>query len=84
MSHPDIDQTKAIYRSAIDATATDSAGEAWWGEVQAELASVLDARTLTDAATVIEWWHNDWTMVGDTPIAAAKRLRQAARTLPSA
>lgn len=84
MSNPDIDNTKAIYRSAVDATATDGEGEAWWQEVQAELASVLDARTLTDAAAVIEWWHNDWTMIGDTPRAAAKRLRQAARAIASA
>ena len=76
-----IERTKAIYRSAIDARAADGEGEAWWSEVQAEVAEVLAARTLCDAAAVIAWWHSDWSMVGDTSRAAAKRLREAARTI---
>ena len=76
-----IEQTKAIYRSAIDAKAADGEREAWWREVQAEVAEVLAARTLGDAAAVIAWWHSDWSMVSDTSRAAAKRLREAAGTI---
>lgn len=76
-----IDQAKMVYRSAIDARASDAEGDAWWQEVQHEVSSVLSARTLSDAACVIAWWHHDWSCVGDTPRAAAKRLRDAGRTL---
>ena len=73
-----IEQAKAVYRAAIDARVSDAEGPAWWDEVRVELSRVLTAGTLTEAATVIGWWHNDWASVGDTARAAAKRLRQAA------
>ena len=78
MSTLTIERAKAIYRSAIDARATDAEGAAWWGEVQDEVSRVLAARTLSEAAAVIDWWHNDWSMVNDTARSAAKRLRRAA------
>lgn len=79
MNAPSIEQTKTIYRAAIDASASDGEGEAWWREVQEEVVRLLAARTVGDAAAVIDWWHIDWAMVNDTPRAAAKRLREAAR-----
>ncbi|WP_321846937.1 hypothetical protein [Paraburkholderia bannensis] len=76
-----LDAAKAIYREAIDARASDVEGPAWWGEVADEMRDVIAARTLTDAAALIEWWHHDWTEVSDTPRAAAKRIREAARSV---
>jgi len=76
-----IDQAKAIYRAAIDSRVSDGEGDAWWRDVHEEVALVLAARTISEAAAVINWWHNDWTMVNDTARAAAKRLREAARAL---
>lgn len=76
-----IDRAKMIYRFAIDARACDAEGDAWWQEVQHEVSRVLGARSLSDAADVIAWWHHDWSCVGDTPRAAAKRLRTAGRAL---
>jgi len=73
-----IEHTKTIYRAAIDAGARDDEGEAWWREVQDEVSEVLAARTTSEAAAVITWWHNDWTMINDSAYAAAKRLREAA------
>jgi len=29
------------------------------------------------------WWHIDWTCLNDSPTAAAKRIRHAARDLRS-
>lgn len=73
--HPHI--VKAIYRQAIDPSASDGEGDAWWSEVGAELSGVLAARTLSEAAAIITWWHHDWSSVGDTARAAAKRIRSA-------
>lgn len=75
-------QAKAIYRQAIDATARDSEGAAWWSAVRAEIGRVVAARSTADAAQVIAWWHHDWSTVGDSPKAAAKRIRLAARAVP--
>ena len=33
-----------------------------------------------EAATLIGWWHSDWPAINDIARAAAKRLRQAAKT----
>ena len=74
-----LERTKAIYRAAVDAHASDAEGEAWWAAVQIELCQVLAARTASEAAQVIAWWHHDWSMVGDTATAAAQRIRTAAR-----
>ncbi len=68
---------KAIYRQAIDPNASDGEGDAWWSEVGAELSDVIAARTLDEAAALIAWWHHDWSSVGDTARAAAKRIRSA-------
>ncbi|KKB61160.1 hypothetical protein WM40_24825 [Robbsia andropogonis] len=70
---------KDIYRQAIDPHASDVEGSAWWDEVAGEMRGVIDARTLADAAELIAWWHDDWTGISDTPRAAAKRIREAAR-----
>lgn len=75
------EHTKVIYRAAIDAAARDDEGEAWWQEVQGEVSKVLAARTISDAAAVIDWWHHDWSMVNDSAQAAAKRLREAAKNV---
>jgi hypothetical protein len=76
-----LDMTKAIYRHAVDSRARDGEGAAWWDEVVDEIRDVVAARSVSEAATVIEWWHNDWSAVSDTPRDAAKRIREAARTL---
>ena len=70
---------KAIYRNAIDPRASDCEGSAWWSEVADEVRNVIAARTLGEAAALIEWWHHDWTEVSDTPRNAAKRIREASR-----
>jgi len=77
----ELDAAKAIYRQAVDPSASDSEGSAWWHEVAGELRSVVAARSLDDAAEVIQWWHHDWTAVSDTPRGAAKRIREAARAM---
>ncbi|WP_082079980.1 hypothetical protein [Cupriavidus basilensis] len=76
-----LDTAKAIYRRAIDARATDAEGSAWWAAVATEVAAVIGAENTATAATVIAWWHHDWSQVGDTAKAAASRIRRAARTL---
>lgn len=76
-----LDTAKAIYRAAIDTQVSDVEGRAWWDEVADEMRDVIAARTLADAAALIEWWHPDWTEVSDTPRAAAKRIREAARSV---
>lgn len=68
---------KAIYRQAIDPRAGDGEGAGWWSEVSIELVEVLTAATLHQAAAVIQWWHHDWSTVGDTAEAAAMRIRAA-------
>lgn len=73
-------QAKAIYRQAIDATARDDEGAAWWSDVQAEIGQVVASRTIAAGGKVIEWWHHDWAAVGDSPKAAARRIREATRT----
>lgn len=76
-----LDSAKAIYRQAIDSRASEAEGPAWWGEVADEVRDVVAARTMGEAAAVIDWWHHDWTVVSDTPRDAAKRIRDAARVL---
>lgn len=72
---------KAVYRVAIDPRASDGEGEAWWSSVHADLQRVVNARNAAAAADVLAWWHSDWEWgsVGDTPRAAATRIRAAAR-----
>lgn len=76
-----LDTVKAIYRRAIDAKATDGEGAAWWAAVASEVVAVIRAEDTAVAATVISWWHHDWSQVGDTAKAAASRIRRAARAL---
>ncbi|WP_186032219.1 hypothetical protein [Burkholderia gladioli] len=78
-----LDTAKAVYRKAIDPSAGDSEGAAWWDEVADEVRDVVAARTLAAAAAMIEWWHRDWTEVSDTSCDAARRIREAARALRS-
>ena len=68
-----------IYRAAIDATVNGDAY--WWHGVLAEVREVCAAPTIKAAATVIEWWHHDWSSVGDTASAAARRIRQTAKAI---
>lgn len=74
-----LERAKAIYRSAVDGKATDAEGAAWWAEVHSEIVQVLAARSASAAAQIIAWWHDDWSLVGDTAKAAAQRIRAAAR-----
>ncbi|MBF5008723.1 hypothetical protein [Burkholderia pseudomultivorans] len=76
-----LDTAKAVYRKAIDPRVSDGEGVAWWDEVADEVRDVIAARSLADAAAVIEWWHHDWTEVSDTSRDAARRIREAARAL---
>lgn len=76
-----LDAAKAIYRHAVDPRASDGEGAAWWDEVADEVRDVVAARSVNEAAAVIEWWHHEWSAVSDTPHAAAKRIREAARVL---
>ncbi|HDR8964613.1 TPA: hypothetical protein QDB13_002213 [Burkholderia vietnamiensis] len=78
-----LDTAKAVYCKAIDPSAGDGEGAAWWDEVADEVRDVVAARTLADAAAMIEWWHRDWTQVSDTSRDAARRIREAARALRS-
>ncbi|HEP6430804.1 hypothetical protein [Burkholderia arboris] len=74
-----LDAAKAIYRRAIDTSAGDAEGAAWWEEVADEVRDVVAARSVSEAAEIIEWWHRDWATVADTARSAAKRIRDAAR-----
>ena len=76
-----LDTAEAIYRKAIDPRASDGEGATWWDEVADEVRDVIAARSLGDAAAMIDWWHHDWTEASDTPRAAARRIREAARAL---
>ncbi len=72
-----LDQTKAVYRQAVDAGVRDSEGADWWTNVHRELQAVAEAPNLASAEDVIRWWHHDWSMVGDTARDAARRIRKA-------
>lgn len=74
-------KAKAIYRRATDENARDSEGLDWWAAVAAKTAAAIHAGSIAAAATVIDWWHHNWSQVGDTAKAAAKRTRHAARAL---
>ena len=76
-----IDQAKLIYRESIDRSVSDDEGESWWQDVTKEIIQVVAAKSAKGAAAVIDWWHNDWSCVSDTPLAAARRIRSAAATL---
>jgi hypothetical protein len=74
-----LDAANAIYRHAVDPLASEKKSSAWWDEVADEVREVVAARSLNEAAEVLQWWHHDWTAVFDTPRGAAKRIREAAR-----
>lgn len=79
--HITLNEAKAIYRAAVDPAAGDGEGETWWTAVATELAAVIRANSVATAGQVIAWWHHDWTAVGDSPRAAARRIRRAARQI---
>lgn len=72
------DQAKNIYRAAVDANVNGDAY--WWRNVLTEVREVCAASTIKAASSVIEWWHHDWSSVGDTAADAARRIRHAAKT----
>lgn len=80
--HTDI--AKAIYRRAVDASASDCESDRWWSDVADELRRVVEAQDDRAGAAVIAWWHHDWSTVSDTPLRAAKRIRRAAKLLANA
>ena len=49
-----LDTAKAIYLRAVDPRASDSEGAAWWDDVANEVRDVIAARSLNDAALVLE------------------------------
>ncbi|KVF30409.1 hypothetical protein [Burkholderia vietnamiensis] len=69
-----LDTAKAVYRKAIDSRAGDGEGAAWWDEIADEVRDVIAARSLAEAAAMIEWWHRDWIVLSE-PRGAAKRTR---------
>lgn len=73
------DQAKLVYRTAIDEYVSDDAGSDWWARVSQEMHQVCAATSVSAAAAVIEWWHQDWSVVGDSAIMAALRIRTAAK-----
>ncbi|QBR04404.1 hypothetical protein [Paraburkholderia pallida] len=75
------DVLKTVYRQAIDPRASDRDPSIWWDAVAQEMREVVLAGTDREAAAVIEWWHNDWASVSDTPVAAARRIRQSVRLI---
>jgi len=77
----DLPTVKTVYRQAIDARARDAEGDSWWMEVAAEVQSVVDAPDARAAAAIINWWHDDWSAIGDTPARAARRIRTAAKRM---
>jgi hypothetical protein len=76
-----LDDAKAIYRRAVDPRASEGESSAWWDEVADEVRNVVAARSVSEAAEIIQWWHHDWSAVSDTPMNAAKRIKEAARVL---
>jgi hypothetical protein len=78
-----INQAMAIYRGAVDQTATAAEGRDWWREVQAEVDAVIAAPTKAAAAAIIAWWKSEyeWSQCGDSPARAAGRIRQMAKTV---
>jgi hypothetical protein len=78
------DQAIQIYQGAVDPTMDAEQGAQWWEDVSAELDAVIAAPDSAAAASIIAWWHHDWSMVGQTPKRVAGRIRrQAARVLNS-
>jgi len=51
--------------------------------VQAEIEAVITAPTKTAAGAIIAWWKSEyeWAQSGDSPVRAAGRIRQAAKTV---
>jgi len=60
-----LDMAKAIYRKVIDPPACDGEGAACWEEVAEQVRGVVSARSLNEAAGIIDWWHYDWTLLSD-------------------
>ncbi len=79
---PPVDKNwlRLIYRSAIDES-VESNSVHWWSKVYAELQEVIRANSDEDAAKVIDWWHSDWSLVGDTALQAAQRIREWSRKI---
>lgn len=73
-----LETVKSVYRSAIDAHATDAEGDDWWLKVAKEIDAVIAAPSTSEAARIIVWWHHDWAAVCDSPVKAAARIRRAA------
>ncbi|MFG0678827.1 hypothetical protein [Delftia sp. WSY_7] len=76
-----LDEAKRVYRAAIDASASDAEGDEWWINVASEVRRVCAATPVEAAAAMIEWWHHDWSAVGDSAKAAAQRIRQAVNNI---
>lgn len=75
-----LESVKEIYCAMIDPTVANSESDTWREQVAVEICQVIAAPSALVAAKSIAWWHADWSQINDTPIAAATRLRNAART----
>ena len=73
------EQAMRVYRLAIDAKVNGDTY--WWRGVLAEVREVCAAPTIQAAAAVIAWWHHDWSSLGDSASAAARRIRLAAKAI---
>lgn len=49
------DAAKAVYRRAIDATASDGEGKVWWAGETDEIAQVVEAECDQAGAVIIAW-----------------------------
>ena len=74
-----LDHVKSIYRSAIDPMVSDFEEQDWWDAVADEVQRVIASETVEEASKVINWWHDDWGSVNDSPKRAAQRIRTAAQ-----
>ena len=72
------EQAIRIYQGAVDPTMGEEQGVQWWADVSAELEAVIAAPDSAAAASIIAWWHHDWSMVGQTPKCVAGRIRRQA------
>lgn len=75
------DEIRTVYRQGIDPGASGREPSVWWGAVAEATRDVVSAGTDREAAAVMEWWHNDGTLVSNTPMAAARRIRRAPRQM---
>jgi hypothetical protein len=73
-----LDDAKAIYRRAVDPRASEGESSAWWDEVADEVRKVVAARSVSEAAGIIQWWHHALAMHGGTTCGSPSALAGSA------